>query len=219
MILEHLVGIDIINENCVEMRYSKDIDYEIEAEFGSEITAAFTTANARIRLMGMLQWLDKSQILYCDTDSVFFIYDETNPNHKQPSNDRKDLPDNIRFGDALASWENEFEDSKGTEWITEFVCGGAKSYSYKTNKVEIKQKGITLDYANSNIFTFDTVKEAVLNNTTITSEKRYQFSWNTKTKDIETKYMSRTFEGTIDSKRNVLPNNDTLPFGHQDNLN
>ena len=31
--------------------------------------------------------------------------------------------------------------------------------------------------------------------------------------------MSRTFEGTIDSKRNVLPNNDTLPFGHQDNLN
>ena len=149
------------------------------------------------------------------------LYDETNPKHKCPDNNAKDLPDNIRFGDALGSWENEFEDSKGTEWITEFVCGGAKSYSYKTNKgkVEIKQKGITLDYANSNIFTFDKVKEAVLNDTTITSEKRYQFSWNTKTKDIETKYMSRTFEGTIDSKRNVLPNNDTLPFGHQDNLN
>ena len=58
------------------MRYNDDINYDIEPEYGSEITAAFTTANARIRLMSMLLWLDKSQLVYCDTDSVIFIYNK-----------------------------------------------------------------------------------------------------------------------------------------------
>ena len=56
----------------------------------------------------MLLWLDKSQLVYCDTDSVIFIYDENNPKHKYPSNDAKYLPHNIRFGDALGEWGNEF---------------------------------------------------------------------------------------------------------------
>jgi len=106
----------IISENCVELRYTEDINYDVEPEYGSEITAAFTTANARIRLMSMLLWLDKSQLVYCDTDSVIFIYDENNPKHKYPSNDAKDLPHNIRFGDALGEWENEFGND---EWIEE----------------------------------------------------------------------------------------------------
>ena len=47
----------IINDSCVEMRYNENNDYTIESEYISEITAAFTTANARIRLMSMLMWL------------------------------------------------------------------------------------------------------------------------------------------------------------------
>ena len=90
-------AIHIINNGCVELRYNHDIDYDIEAEFGSEITASFSTANAMIRLMSMLHWLDPSQLLYCDTDSIYFIYGEDNPLHKYPSNDAKDLPDNITF--------------------------------------------------------------------------------------------------------------------------
>jgi hypothetical protein len=54
-------------------------------------------------------------------------------------------------------------------------------------KTVIKQKGITLDRANSNIFTFDNVKEVTLKNLKIESEKRYQFTLNSRTKDIETK--------------------------------
>ena len=61
----------IINDGLVELRYTEDIDYHIEAEYISEVTAVFTTANARIRLMSMLHWLHPSQVIYCDTDSVF----------------------------------------------------------------------------------------------------------------------------------------------------
>ena len=53
-------------------------------------------------------------------------------------------------------------------------------------KTVIKQKGITLDRANSNVFTFDNVKKIVLENKILESEKRYQFTWNKLTKDIET---------------------------------
>ena len=108
--------IHIINNNCVELRYNKQFDYEEEPEFGSEITAAFTTSNARIRLISMLHWLDKSQILYCDTDSVFFVYDSNNKNHKYPDNNIKDIPANVKFGESLGCWENEFKDKN--EWIT-----------------------------------------------------------------------------------------------------
>ena len=98
----------IKSDNCVELRYSKDMNCHIEVEFGSEITAAFTTANARTRLNSMLLWLDPTQLIYCDTDSVIFRYDPENEKHKYPKNDEIGIPDNVRFGDALGEWENEF---------------------------------------------------------------------------------------------------------------
>ena len=184
----------IKNDACVELRFNSDINYDVEPEFGSEITAAFTAANARTRLMSMLMWLDYGQLIYCDTDSVMFICDSKNPKHKTPNNLADDLPNNIRFGNAL------------DEWIDELVIGGAKSYSYKTNKgnIVIKQKGITLDAASSNIFTFENVRDIVLKDIKLESEKRYTFRWNEKTKDIETQYMSRTVRTTVYTKRNVL---------------
>jgi hypothetical protein len=209
----------ILNDNCVEIRFKEKQDYTVEAEYISEITAVFTTANARVRLYSMLDWLHPSQIIYCDTDSVIFIYDKTNPLHKCPSNDSH-RPSNIVFGDALGCWENEF---KGNEYIKEIVVSGAKSYSYikydpDTDKTEyiIKQKGITLDVANSNIFNYEDIRTMVLENKTLESEKRYMFSWNSHTKDIQTQYLSRSVRNTIDSKRMVVDGYDTRPFGFVD---
>ena len=161
----------------------------------------------------MLLWLDPSQLIYCDTDSVIFSYDPDNPKHKYPKNTERDIPDNVRFGDALGEWQDEFSEA---EWIDEVVVGGAKSYSFKTNlgKIVIKQKGITLDAANSKIFTFEKVSDIVLKRETQVSEKRFQFRWDNKTKDIETKYISRTVRATADTKRVVLDNHYTLPVGH-----
>ena len=110
---------------------------------------------------------------------------------------------------------NEFSND---EWIDEIVVGGAKSYSYKTNKgkITIKQKGITLDRANSNVFTFENVRDVSLKNVSLESQKRYQVTWNKTTKDIETKYLSRTVNSTINTKRILLENFDTLPFGYEE---
>ena len=65
------------------------------------------------------------------------------------------------------------------------------------------------------MFTFDNVRKIVLENKTLESEKRYQFTWNKSTKDIETKYVSRSVHSTLDSKRIVLDNYDTRPFGYE----
>ncbi len=121
---------NIINDSCVEVRYNETEDYVIENDDISEITAVFKTSNARVRLYKMLDWLDKSQVAYCDTDSKIFMHDEDNPLHKNPYNE-KDIIDAkskcLEFGTGLGQWEDEFSKD---EWIDELVIGGAKSYAY-----------------------------------------------------------------------------------------
>ena len=92
----------------------------------------------------MLEWLSPGQVAYCDTDSVIFLCDHDNPNHKSPFSNPKDLPKVLSFGDALGQWSNELDED---DYITEFVCAGAKTYTYLTNKGKrsVRMKGITLD--------------------------------------------------------------------------
>ncbi len=73
---------NIIDSGCVELRYTEHVDMIVPSEYISEITAVFTTANARARLYKMMDWLDSCQVCYCDTDSAILIYDETNQDHK-----------------------------------------------------------------------------------------------------------------------------------------
>jgi len=200
----------IINKNCVELKYQEDDNINIEANYISEITAVFTTANARMRLYSLLEWLDPSQICYCDTDSCMFIVDETNPLHKKPDNNSPDKPDNIRFGYGLGEWEDEFKGG----WIKELVVGGAKSYSYMTNsgKICIKQKGITLDRANESVVNFDAMKEMVLNHKPIQSKERFTFRW--ENKEVVTKFIARSIKSTVASKR-CFHGYDTVPYGYE----
>ena len=69
----------MINEKCVELKYTDDLNYDAEPKFGSEITAAFTT-DAGISSMSMVLLLDPSQLIYCDTDRVICRYDASNSN-------------------------------------------------------------------------------------------------------------------------------------------
>jgi hypothetical protein len=91
---------NIISEHCVELQHKEKDDMFIESDYISEITAVFTTANARIRLYQMLDWLHPSQVCYHDTDSVIFIYDETNPEHKSPE---KHKTTTLEFGGWIGS--------------------------------------------------------------------------------------------------------------------
>jgi hypothetical protein len=222
-------GWEIVNENCVELHYNENNEDIIESNYISEITAIFTTANARIRLYSFLSWLHPSQIIYWDTDSCYFLYDKNNPLHKYPSNDAKDLPPNVRFGNALSCWEDEFKGS----WAVEFVGAGAKSYAYKMQDgtVKMKQKGITLDVANRAKITYERFKEMVLNKDliekvkkTIRGEKsilvpseiesveRFQFSWE-KDKSVITKFIKKSIKSTVNDKR-MVSGYDTYPYGY-----
>ena len=127
-------SLDIINANIIEHRFIEARENIIEPEHISEITAVFTTANARLRLYDMLTWLDPSQIIYCDTDPCQFRYDPNNPKHKFPSNDAPDLPATVRFGDGLGQWKDELNGG----FINEEVVGGAKSYAYIVKDGETK---------------------------------------------------------------------------------
>ena len=136
---------------------------------------------------------------------------------KKPTNDQ-DLLDTVRFAPNkeanLGEWENEFKED---ELIVELVVGGAKSYSYRTNrgKLIIKQKGITMDTPNSDILSFDAMKEIVLDDRTIHTTERYQFKWDGVTKDIVTKFISRSIHSTMSEKRT---NNgyDSVPYGFEE---
>ena len=190
-----------------------------------------------------MDWLDSSQVCYCDTDSVIFIYDETNPDHKNPY--IHETPDGLEFGKGLGQWEDEFD---GVDYIIELVIAGAKSYAFETaygctkkGKVVVKQKGITLDRANDNVVNLDTLRKMVLDDADlmqnpqyeyvldkrkktmtkkvkvvakIESEKRFQFKWNTQSKDIITKYISKSIKSTVKEKR-TIDGFETLPFGFE----
>ena len=94
----------IISENYVEVKYVEKNNMCIPPEYISEITAVFTTSNARIRLYKMLDLLHYSQLVCSDTDSIIFIYDENDPNHRLP-------PDSM-LGDSLGAWEDELKPEK-----------------------------------------------------------------------------------------------------------
>jgi hypothetical protein len=206
---DKMIPIDwnVIDANCVELRYREDLNEHVESDYISEITAVFTTANARVRLYKMLDWLHPSQICYCDTDSVMFIFDKLNPEHKDPAYP----PEHIEIGYGLGQWEDEF---KGKDHIVELVVGGAKSYSYKTagGKTVLKQKGVTLDRANDTVIDFDKMVDMVLNDVHIQTKPRHCFRWEAVSKDIVTKYIAKSIKSTVKEKR-TLDGYATLPFG------
>jgi hypothetical protein len=148
----------------------------------------------------MLDWLHPTQIIYCDTDSVIFLVDEDDKNHTK-LNDPK--PEGLELGTNLGQWANELDND---DYITEIVCGGAKSNSYKTfkGKYSLRQKGITMNRSNEDVVNFESMKNMVLNNSTIKSSPIMKFNWDNKTKDMTTSYVARRINRTIETKRDLI---------------
>ncbi|XP_077205235.1 ephrin type-B receptor 1 isoform X2 [Paroedura picta] len=107
--------------------------------------AAFTTAYARLELYDLLDKLG-SRCLYHDTDSVIFVSGEGDWNPP--------------LGDYLGELTSEVP---AGQHITEFVSAGPKTYAYQLSdkKVCLKVKGITLNSANREKITFDSLKDLV----------------------------------------------------------
>jgi hypothetical protein len=118
------VHVTYISEEMVQVNY-KFKDEWIEDSFSTNIfVAAYTTANARLRLYDLLHKLGEA-VLYCDTDSIMYVDNGLNT---------------IQTGELLGEWTDELGEGV---YIEKFVTTGPKSYYYITNtgKECIKVKG------------------------------------------------------------------------------
>lgn len=140
--------INFVNEETVEMRW-KYVDEFVEiSDKTNVIIAAYTTAQARLKLYGYLDMLG-DRLLYCDTDSIVF---SSRPGEPEPP-----------LGDYLGDLTNEVEHG----FIDCFVTGGPKHYAYRVvtdakMQTVCKVKGITLNFKNASKINFETVKSMVV---------------------------------------------------------
>ena len=121
--------IRICSEDVVELVTTQDDDAYQSSFKINVFIAAFTTAQARLKLYEALDRL-QDRVLYTDTDSVIFKTGEG----------QESLPTGRYLG--------QFTNETPRDWIVEFVSGGAKNYGYLTHKgnTECKVRGFSLNY-------------------------------------------------------------------------
>ena len=119
--------------------------------------ASFTTAWARLRLYEALDVLQE-KVLYYDTDSVIY----------RRKLDGPELP----LGQYLGQFTNELDDP--SDYITEFISGGAKNYGYRTKqgKTVCKVRGFTLNVRGKEVLNFETMKKNILSELDDPQEER-----------------------------------------------
>ena len=136
----------IIDDQTIELTYiNKEEDADLARDTNIYI-AAFTTCWARLELYAALDLLG-TRVLYCDTDSVIYVY--------VPG-----LPD-IPYGEMLGQWKNEIEEG---DHIVEFVSAGPKNYGYVTfqGKTELKVKGFSLNVEGSAQLQYGLVRDNII---------------------------------------------------------
>lgn len=148
--------------------------------------------------------LDKlnESVLYFDTDSVIF--------KAKKADDLNYLP----IGNYLGELTNEITPEDG--YIVEFVSGDPKNYAYRTlsEREECKVRGFTLNWANSKLINFDAIKSMIC-----TSRDRQikivnprKISRDSRKRKLLNRVESKNYK-MVYTKRRILPNLDTLPFG------
>lgn len=189
---------NIISDDTIQLEWTQNSTFPPIDVKTNIFIAVFTTMWARLKLYDVLDMLG-DRVLYTDTDSCIYVSKEGEP---EPA-----------LGDYLGELTSEIPPNEGH--IVEFVSGGPKNYAYRTLKTETcKVKGFTLNFKNSNIVNFDTVKEMIKDDRTMCktltnpnkicrlSHKRKIFS-----REEKKKY---TFNY---DKRVILDNFDTVPYG------
>ena len=146
---EKVTAVNFISDDIVEMRWKYTHDFVETNAKTNVVIAAYTTAQARLKLYSYLEALG-SRALYADTDSVVF---------SSKSGDQKPA-----LGDFLGDLTDEVPHNR----IMTFVTGGPKNYAYRTQSADemgnftvCKIRGITLNCKNKLNVNFDIVKTLV----------------------------------------------------------
>ena len=201
---QEIKNVRFVNDNAVQMDWVHSSDFIEPSSRTNVVIAAYTTAQARLKLYSYLRPLAK-RVLYCDTDSVVFT---VKSGEWEP-----------QLGDFLG----DLTDETPANAITRFVTGGPKNYAYtllKPNKKGhtsvCKVRGITLNFKNALDINFDTLKDLV----TGASEKasvrvtdRYKIVRDPETCHILTKTEEKDYRIVFD-KRVLTRNYVSLPYGY-----
>ena len=108
---QQVKNIRFINTEAVQLDWVYNDDFIEASAITNVVIAAYTTAQARLKLYSYLKPLGK-RVLYCDTDSVVLT---TAPGQWEPL-----------LGDYLGDLTDEVPKNA----ITAFVTGGPTKYAY-----------------------------------------------------------------------------------------
>ena len=146
---EEVTGINFVSTEAVELRWRFREDFVEPSGKTNVVIAAYTTAQARLKLYSYLEKLGP-RALYADTDSIVFT---TKTGEWEPA-----------LGDYLGDLTNETPNNS----ITTFVTGGPKNYAYHLHHPDEDEKlthckirGFTLNYKNMLSINFSTMKAMV----------------------------------------------------------
>jgi hypothetical protein len=198
----NVLDVDLVSDETIEIRYEYTDSFIKPDAKTNVVVAAFTTAYARLKLYDVLDMLQE-RVLYYDTDSVIFV---SKPGEPEP---------------PTGPYLGQLTDELGGDYITSFVSGGPKNYSYRTNtdKVETKVRGITLNCTAKQKVNFDVIRSLVYLhaecNVTgqVSVDIPFKITRNTKTKNIETKRMKKDYR-IVYNKRVIVDDYRTLPYGY-----
>lgn len=224
---DNIDWIDIGDEK-IQVSYTIKDKY-VENDFNTNLAvASFTTSSARLRLYEALDKL-QHQILYFDTDSVVYKYNDKDPNSYKLEN-----------GDYLGDWTDELE---GEKMIGTFVSGGPKNYSYETDDghYHTKVKGFNLNYEVSqkinHLSMIDLVRNVLEDQKDYTGMSKKEIDeYNLKHKIkvgydtikrgaghiLSNEHQEKNY-GLVYDKRSIQPADengdyDTLPFGYENTI-
>ena len=194
----------LVNDDMMEVQFRNMKEFAEQNNKVNVVIAAFTTAYARLKLYDLLDLLQE-RVLYYDTDSVIYV-------HKP---DKLDPP----LGNYLGDLTNELDDN---DYITSFISGGPKNYTYQTKKgkSDTKIRGITMDHSASQKLTHDVIRELVRlycdpseENEKVSIDIPRKITRDKKEKKIVTKKMKKDYR-PVYNKRVIKENYETVPYGY-----
>lgn len=214
---KEITDFHIMNENIMEIEFQNAHDFESLSFNSNILVASFCTSHARLKLWKYLHRIG-ARIIYFDTDSIIFIvYGEKNGDF---------IPE---LGTFLGEFTNELSckeicgSKHGCEghFIKEIVCAGPKNYAYRLNTGEhfCKVRGFSLNYSNSKILNFETMKKCIYSWINGEHDDVITVKTEIRRDKHEPKVYSREIRknyGVVYDKRKVLKDKmTTVPFGYK----
>lgn len=197
---KEIIDAHLINEDLIAVDLKCKDDFLENPRFQCDVLGVMTTSYARLKLYEAMEKLG-TRLLYTDTDSVIFM--------EKPGDLQLDT------GPYLGCLQDEVKDGNH---ITRFCASAPKSYCLKFSDgaESVRTKGITLNYINSQIFTFESVRRVILGHLRQLETAMQEEFRRVKHRGLVYKRpYKKTFQMTF-YKRVVVPGkNYSVPYGYR----